>query len=242
MNTRHPVLALLVVLLLSFSAPAGHPVRTPIKDPATGTEIGEQWYIDQPEVDTAHRDYPEIRYKVGDMVRVEAGGCVKTSKDPIACRRYVNPTGPDGDRLYSGTIRLPGAEPTTGLDTEVRIGRAVKVRDVRITAKKEDHDYSDYFLHLGYQDDDYTDNGYYAMDKGVDNQCNGVGWAWVRVTVFHNYGPAGPSRPKAPLDLWYEEVDANSLPLNPRWGYQVIHNRIPDAGPYVRTFKSWTAD
>jgi hypothetical protein len=207
---------------------ADRPIVTLIKDRPTGKVIGEQWDIRQPDVNTAHRDYPELRYRVGDLLRVEAGGCVQTGGGGRTCKHYVYPKGPNSDRLYSGLIRLPGADPGSGAGTEVRIAGVIG-KDISITIKPAGDDYSDYSLHLGYQDDDYTDNGYYSMDKGTDDHCNGVGWAWVRVTLLYNVGSITPSSPKAPLDLWWNEIDANSLPLNPKWGFQVTHGQIPDA-------------
>ena len=41
-------------------------------------------------------------------------------------------------------------------------------------------------LTLGYQDDGFSDNGYYAHDNGDDNQCSGIGPAWVEITATTN--------------------------------------------------------
>jgi hypothetical protein len=38
-------------------------------------------------------------------------------------------------------------------------------------------------LVLGYEDDGYSDNGYYAHDDGTGNQCKGVGNAFVSLTI-----------------------------------------------------------
>ena len=38
-------------------------------------------------------------------------------------------------------------------------------------------------LLLGYEDDGYGDNGYYAHDDGTENQCKNVGNAWVTVRI-----------------------------------------------------------
>ena len=37
-------------------------------------------------------------------------------------------------------------------------------------------------LVLGYEDDGYSDNGYYAHDDGTGGQCKNVGNAWVNLT------------------------------------------------------------
>jgi hypothetical protein len=36
---------------------------------------------------------------------------------------------------------------------------------------------------LGYEDDGYSDNGYYAHDDGTNGQCRGVGNAYVHVSI-----------------------------------------------------------
>jgi hypothetical protein len=40
-------------------------------------------------------------------------------------------------------------------------------------------------LALGYEDDDYGDNGYYDHDNGNDDQCKDIGPAWVIMTIEH---------------------------------------------------------
>ncbi len=38
-------------------------------------------------------------------------------------------------------------------------------------------------LKLGYNDDDYTDNGYYKKDNGTEDQCKGQPNAFVVITI-----------------------------------------------------------
>ncbi len=78
------------------------------------------------------------------------------------------------------------------------------------------------FLRLGYEDDDYGDNGYSNRDDGIDDQCKGLGNAYVIVTV--NRGALGkpPLSPAPlPMDMVWDAVDDNWLPKNPKWGLQV---------------------
>ncbi len=84
------------------------------------------------------------------------------------------------------------------------------------------------FLRLGYEDDNYSDNGYWGRsgDDGTGNQCKGLGNAFVIVTVVTGGGAVPPPK-AAPLDLVWDAVDDNGIPLNPRWGYQVDHAGAP---------------
>src|SRR5262249_19188626 len=120
---------------------ADRPVITYLKDRSSSKIIGEQWYISQPAVNTAHRDYPELRYRFGDLLRVQAGGCVNTGGTGTTCKHYVTPKGDNSDRLYSGTIRIPGADPAAGVTTEVRIAKALN-QDISIVVKPALADYS----------------------------------------------------------------------------------------------------
>ena len=214
---------------------ADRPVVSYLKDRDTGKVYGEQWYIAQPDVKSAHRIYAELRYNVGDLLRVEAGGSVQTGGSGSTCKSYVAPQGTDSDRFYSGLIWLPGADPSTPAGSEGRIGAVIN-KDIVISVKPPRADDPSYCLHLGYQDDNYTDNGYYEMDKGNNDQSNGTGWAWVRVTVTYNHGAVLASRPKAPMDPWWDAIDDNLLPLNPKWGFQVTHGQIPDASALCGNF------
>jgi hypothetical protein len=38
-------------------------------------------------------------------------------------------------------------------------------------------------LVLGYQDDGYSDNGYWGHDNGTGDQCKNVGNAWVHLVI-----------------------------------------------------------
>jgi hypothetical protein len=43
------------------------------------------------------------------------------------------------------------------------------------------------WLTIGYEDDDYSDNGYDNHDDGTEDQCKDCGDAWILVTVTHPY-------------------------------------------------------
>lgn len=130
--------------------------------------------IEQPTVSQRLTEYPNIRFQSGDRVRVSAGGCVQTGGSGRTWKRYVNPSGRNSDRLYHGLIEIPGA--TQGLE---RIENVLN-RELVISASTN---ISQLFLRLGYEDDDFSDNGYWGHDNGTEDQCKGVGNAFVELSI-----------------------------------------------------------
>ncbi len=122
--------------------------------------------IERPIVNQPKATYPVV-FAAGDRVIVAATGCVQTGGSGLTWKRYVNPSGPNSDRLYHGLIQLPG----TGL---VRIATVNGEQQTVGSAGS---------LVLGYEDDDYSDNGYTGHDNGTQDQCKGVGAARVTVTI-----------------------------------------------------------
>lgn len=143
------------------------------------------FHVDQPNVNQHETPYPQYTFRAGDRVRVSAGGCVQSGGQGKTWKRYVNPEGPNADRLYHGLISIPGA--TGGL---VRI-EGVNGREMVVSSI----DPSRSFLSLGYEDDDYGDNGYSGHDDGNNDQCKGVGAAFVDITVTRSR-PADEPPPK----------------------------------------------
>src|ERR1043165_2448492 len=68
----------------------------------------ESWRIRQPNVRQHITPYPQIRFQPGDRITIEAGGCVQTGGIGKTWKHYVNPRGPNADRLYHGLIWIPG--------------------------------------------------------------------------------------------------------------------------------------
>lgn len=165
-----------------------------------------------------------VKFKPGDRVSIIASGCVQTGGSGKTWKSYTQPLGDNADHLYSGTISIPGVL-EGGLQ---RIGGAMGdhwvPRDLPPTVLPN------LYLTLGYQDDAYSDNGYYAHDNGNNDQCLNVGPAWVEVIVESDLTLG--KEPKyslhtKPFDLAWDMNgggDANGLPLNPVWGYQLDHN------------------
>jgi hypothetical protein len=138
---------------------------------------GLVYWIGEPDVTRAQTDYPNIRLPEGSVVTIDAGGCVQTGGHGKTWKRYVDPQGPNSDRLYHGLVQLPGV--TGGL---VRIA-SILGQPKRLLAKDDSAD--PMYLILGYEDDGYSDNGYSGRegDDGTGDQCRGLGNAYVIVTI-----------------------------------------------------------
>ena len=174
--------------------------------------------INQPIVTQRLTTYPQITFKAGDVVTVSAGGCVQTGGSGKTWKRYVNPSGSNADRLYHGLIQIPGVQSDL-----VRI-QGVVLHPLVVPGGPSS---SGANLRLGYEDDGYSDNGYWGHDDGTENQCKGVGDAFVRISIQHN-GPK-PTASAAPFDLVSASTDANDFPLNPEWAWQKQTGQLPDA-------------
>jgi hypothetical protein len=144
----------------------------------------EQWFISSPTVNSrAWKNYSgQIVIYPGDSVYVTAGGCVQTGGSGLTWKRYVDPQGPNSDRLYHGVFALPGVYVTTfeSWMQPVSPGSDVWQGHYWVPAGEAVGT-----LWLVYQDDAYGDNGYYAHDNGTGDQCKNVGNAWVSLTVVH---------------------------------------------------------
>jgi len=251
MSFLHTILAVLATALL---VPLGFAVSTLAFPPpdtdgkVTHTVNGntETWRIDEPNVKKAMIEFQEIRFQPGDQVRVTGGGCVQTGGWGKTWKRYVDPLGPKSDKYYHGMVLIPGAigELGHGLDGFARIlivkGTTFTVKS--IVEPRKQH------LWLGYEDDDYGDNGYYSQDEGTQGQCK-IGNSWVEhafavVTITHGGAPPTPAI-LAPFDISVNNitagnaaVDDNFILFNPMWGRQLSNHELPDrsqcnnAAPY----------
>ncbi len=196
----------------------------------------ETWRIDEPNVKKKIIEFQQIRFQAGDKVRVTGGGCVQTGGWGKTWKRYVDPLGPNSDRLYHGMVLIPGAIGELPADSLDRFARILIIKghdfDVKgITEPRKQH------LWLGYEDDGYGDNGYDSQDEGTSGQCK-IGnsyleHAFVIVTITH--GAAPPQGNLAPFDIAVNTVTAGNAPvddnfilLNPMWGRQITNHELPD--------------
>ncbi len=171
--------------------------------------------INEPLVDHRAQNgyrYNNVVFQTGDLVTVSATGCVQTGGSGATWKRYVDPSGPNSDHLYFGTIAIPGIIP---LSSPARIQR-VQQFSIPDGVRPPDN-----VLVLGYKDDNYGDNGYWGHDDGTENQCKGPQGAPAKIVILiqhglgHNLQPSG-----APFDMTSSSVDANGLPLNPAWQFE----------------------
>jgi hypothetical protein len=174
--------------------------------------------IDQPNVTQHETIYPSVQFAPNDKVDVLADGCVQTGGLGNTWKRYVNPIGEGDDHLYHGMIRIPTASPFgDGLNPiQGAIGKRQTVIGAGVPV-------SQLVLHLGYQDDDYSDNGYYSHDDGVNDQCKNDqghgGPARVIITIYRGV-TAPPSQSRFDFDVLSDTMDVNLLPYNPQWSWQ----------------------
>jgi hypothetical protein len=144
--------------------------------------------VDEPNVRERLTPYLDIPFETGDSVTINAGGCAQTGGIGATWKRYVNPQGPNSGQLYHGLILIPGVTPGmpgVGNDGLVRISSLLG-QTVQIPAGIPP---GQLFLRLGYEDDDYSDNGYWGHDDGTGNQCRNVGNAFVVLDIEHRAPP-----------------------------------------------------
>jgi hypothetical protein len=198
MRSNHSAKGLMLAAIVAFGygvfrthVSAGQQVRCWESGSTTTTTCR----IDEPNVKQPRTEYPQISLTEGSIVRVNAAGCVQTGGIGQTWKRYVDPRGPDADHLYHGLIWFPGLPVAwDSVETDGRIpllrlseviGRSVTVHtacppraDCRSAAPGSVQGH----LTLGYEDNDYHDNGYWQHDDG-DGQCRGVGPAFVELVI-----------------------------------------------------------
>jgi hypothetical protein len=150
------------------------------------------WEIRRPNVKQPITRYKSIIFRSGDQIAIEAGGGVQTGGKGKTWKLYVNPQGPNSDKLYHGLIHIPrGLNGDYPKSPTVKQLDMVRIQDVLKGGKKlkyqdfKDDSFEPGHLVLGYEDDGYSDNGYLGHDDGTGNQTKGVGPAWVRITIEH---------------------------------------------------------
>jgi hypothetical protein len=204
-STRPQLLRLATIAAMTFPF-VGSPLSAQVSPPETVK-------IDRPNVTQHMTDYPHVRFRFGDVVDVSAGGCVQTGGGGRTWKRYVNPSGKDADRYYHGLIVVPGAIAESRIEDV--IGKELVVRT--------DPDPARAFLQLGYEDDDYGNNGYYSHDDGTDDQCKGMVDAYAIITIRHPVPKGGdvakviaPETPKASPTVRADTtvVAANKAPVS----------------------------
>jgi len=162
--------AITIIILTNKQAECGEKVERTLDEPAV-----QIWRIDEPNVRQRDTQYKQVTFKPGDKVRIRSGGGVQTGGRGKTWKRYVDPSGKNSDHLYHGLIQLPGMGGLTRIQDFLR-----NHKDGFILPEKPGGDLT---LHLGYEDDDYSDNGYWGHDDGTEDQCKDVGPAWVEIII-----------------------------------------------------------
>lgn len=171
-----------VILLSALSSKAQlNTAESVITLPVEGND--KHFKITEPNVRQRRTEYPSIIFKPGDIVEFRAGGCVQTGGSGLTWKRYVLPTGPNSDRFYHGMVMIPGvmtnldflSNHIDGLESSSAWSRSFTIpTDMKL---------QNFFLVLGYTDDNYGDNGYWGHDNGTQRQCDGVGNAWFEIYI-----------------------------------------------------------
>jgi hypothetical protein len=131
--------------------------------------------VERPPVHQSSTTLNNIRLSQGDRISIAAGGCVQTGGVGKTWKRYVNPSGPNTDRLYHGLISIPGA--TAGLvRLQSVVGTPLRVQISGAVAENSP-------LVVGYEDDNFHDNGYDRHDDGTEGQCKNEGPAFLELRI-----------------------------------------------------------
>ena len=189
------------------------------------------WTINEPDVKRSSEPFPQIRFQKNDELFITAGGCAQTGGSGKTWKRYVNPSGDGTAYHYFAKIQIPGV--TSGL---VRMEQFLN-RKLQFTLNPDNSSY----LILGYADDGYGDNGYWGHDDGTENQCKGVGNAWVNIVITHHATQVPPPPPNGfrDFDVVATDLDDNGFPLNPKWGKQANVNQSPDFKNLTDDYPIW---
>jgi hypothetical protein len=197
--TRISMFATALAVGLLASSAASLRADSSTKEEVTSTVSGliTTWHITRPVISQPEKNYTKIKFEEGDVVTIEAGGCDQTGGLGKTWKRYVDPQGPNADRIYHGLIEIPGvtnkfkASPSgkkglvrfsdmglKNISTGQFKGEFV-VGDLSKVAAK------DRYLRLGFEDDNYGDNGYSSRnsDNGTGDQCKGLGDSYVVITI-----------------------------------------------------------
>ena len=145
----------------------------------------------------------------------------------------MNPGGANSDHLYHGLVRIPTAK-LAGTDVGNSLTRIKNVVGRLLTVTGEGVPTSALVLHLGYEDDNYDDNGYDRHDDGTEDQCKGDngndgGPAHVTITICRKRG-LWAGHESLRLRCALESGRPQWLPAEPHWSWQDRpgnHGKIP---------------
>jgi hypothetical protein len=139
---------------------------------------GAVWRIDAPNVKQREAIYKQVSFRRGDTVTVSAGGCVQHGGHGKTWTLYLNPQAQHPRPYFYGLIKIPGMPSLMPIRDFLANNQGYVVPN---------NASGDMFLHLGFEDFRYEDNGYWGHknDNGYNDQCKGVGNAWVQIEINH---------------------------------------------------------
>jgi hypothetical protein len=218
----HPKLLGLALVLLAAALPGRAQDDPRCHDRSATGQI--DCHIVRPIVSRPEWVYQDIQFAPGDVVYVNADGCVQTGGWGDTWKRYVNPGGDGSDHLYHGLVRIPTAT-LAGTDVGNTLTRIKNVVGRPLQVTGEGVPVSQLVLHLGYEDDDYSDNGYDGHDNGTENQCqsengNDGGPAHLTITICRHEGQCRPPKSRFDFDVVSNWMDINGFLYNPHWSWQ----------------------
>lgn len=157
------------------------------RSPIRGHEV-DHCIVQYPEVRQQMTLYPEIPIGQGDLLDVQAQGCAQRGGHGKTWANYPTPVGENSDKWYAGVLWIRAVTPTsTDLFPQHRFLPNLQITELTIPPNSKAE------IRIGYQDNDYSDNGYYAPDPGIDNQCLNTTEADVTFDIIRsglpNLGP-----------------------------------------------------
>lgn len=173
-----------------------------------------EYRIESPDVTQREHIVDEIFFKPGDEIEiVDAGGCAQTGGHGKTWKKFVEPTGAGSDKYFYGLIKIPGC-----IDTLV----AIKLWLGKKLPSTKNIDPNGVHLFLGYEDDDYTDNGYWGRDSG--NDCDKAPNAFIVIRRKLTL-PPGTSL-KTPNGCLKTDYPNPPDPTNKDWSAKIANNKI----------------
>lgn len=214
-----------LTLLLVFSALLAHAQIFDLTRCPDRTKTGIfRCDIPRPIVNQEEWVRQDVQFAPGDTVYVGGEGCVQTGGHGATWKRYVNPSGADSDRLYHGQVLIPSAR-LSGTNVGNSLTRIRDVVGRAIIVTGEGVPLSALVLHGGYEDGDYSDNGYDNHDDGTEDQCKQDidpkygGPAQLDILICRGV-PCEPVGSRYPFDVLSSWTDPNGLLWNPHWSWQ----------------------
>jgi hypothetical protein len=188
--------------------------------------------------------FRDIPLAAGDVVSFDWQGCVNRGGAGLQCYRYGDPLDAIGrkNNMYYGTVGIKG--PTApSLPTSTSLQDIARTAEYRIDALPAD--VPPHQIHIGYKDDQHSDNSNVISDWGYYAQCKDWDAAKLFVSVFHKKPPM-PSPPPRDFDVvsntaFGPRYDGNGWIVNPVFSRQNTAG-LDSVGDPARSFYTAAKD